>query len=165
MGFARAVSDGVSFAFLADVFVLPAHRGRGLGKRLVAAMIDEGPGADFRWALFTGDAHGLYEQFGFAAPDATAMVRPARRGAQVMGAARRHAVDRCDAVSAVPVPGRGAPRDMGLRGDAALAHQGAVLDGAGMLASALVRVSAVRSASVGTSSCFTAAPERGVNPG
>ena len=81
VGFARAVSDGVAFAFLADVFVVPAHRGHGLGKRLVAAMIDEGPGADFRWTLFTGDAHGLYEQFGFAAPDATAMVRPAGRGA------------------------------------------------------------------------------------
>ena len=35
-----------------------------------------GPGRDFRWVLFTADAHGLYEQFGFAAPDATAMVRP-----------------------------------------------------------------------------------------
>ena len=79
VGFARAVSDGVAFAFLADVFVLPTHRGHGLGKRLVAAMIDEGPGAHFRWMLFTGDAHGLYERFGFAAPDATAMVRPARR--------------------------------------------------------------------------------------
>ncbi|KAE8762448.1 GNAT family N-acetyltransferase [Georgenia thermotolerans] len=78
VGFARAVSDGVSFAFLADVFVMPAHRGHGLGKRLVRAMIDDGPGAGFRWTLFTGDAHGLYEQFGFAAPDATAMVRPAR---------------------------------------------------------------------------------------
>ena len=40
-------------------------------------MIEDGPGRDFRWVLFTADAHGLYEQFGFAAPDATAMVRPA----------------------------------------------------------------------------------------
>ena len=80
VGFARAVSDGAGFAYLADVFVLPGHRGHELGKRLVRRMIDEGPGRDFRWTLFTADAHGLYEQFGFAAPDATALVRPSRLG-------------------------------------------------------------------------------------
>ncbi|BDV30319.1 GNAT family N-acetyltransferase [Microbacterium terricola] len=80
VGFARAVSDGVGFAYLADVFVLPEHRGHALGKRLMSHMIDQGPGRDFRWVLFTGDAHGLYEQFGFAAPDQTAMVRPSRQG-------------------------------------------------------------------------------------
>lgn len=77
VGFARAVSDGVGFAYLADVIVVDGHRGHGLGKRIVAAMIDDGPGADFRWTLFTRDAHGLYEQFGFAAPDDTALVRRA----------------------------------------------------------------------------------------
>lgn len=76
VGFARAASDGVAFAYLADVFVVRAHRGRGIGKRLLRTMIDEGPGAEFRWTLFTADAHELYEQFGFALPDATAMVRP-----------------------------------------------------------------------------------------
>lgn len=80
VGFARAVSDGVGFAYLADVFVDAAHRGAGLGHRIVATMIDDGPGADFRWVLFTGDAHGLYQQHGFADPDSTAMVRPARLG-------------------------------------------------------------------------------------
>jgi GNAT superfamily N-acetyltransferase len=80
VGFARAVSDGAGFAYLADVFVLPDHRGHELGKRLVRRMIDEGPGRDFRWTLFTADAHGLYAQFGFAAPDATALVRPSRLG-------------------------------------------------------------------------------------
>jgi GNAT superfamily N-acetyltransferase len=78
VGFARAVSDGVGFAYLADVIVEEAERGRGIGKQLVRAMIDDGPGAGFRWTLFTLDAHGLYEQFGFVAPDATAMVRPDR---------------------------------------------------------------------------------------
>lgn len=78
VGFARAVSDGVTFAYLADVFVTAPHRGEALGKRILRRMIDDGPGRDFRWVLFTGDAHGLYAQFGFAAPDATAMVRPAR---------------------------------------------------------------------------------------
>jgi GNAT superfamily N-acetyltransferase len=76
VGFARAASDGVAFAYLADVFVVTPHRGRGLGKRLLQVMIDDGPGREFRWVLFTADAHGLYEQFGFAVPDATAMVRP-----------------------------------------------------------------------------------------
>lgn len=76
VGFARAASDGVAFAYLADVFVVADHRGQGIGKRLMRAMIDDGPGAGFRWVLFTADAHGLYEQFGFAVPDATAMVRP-----------------------------------------------------------------------------------------
>lgn len=77
VGFARAVSDGLGFAYLADVIVIEAHRGHGLGKRIVQAMIDDGPGAHFRWTLFTSDAHGLYEQFGFAVPDRTALVRPA----------------------------------------------------------------------------------------
>ncbi|MCW2933788.1 MAG: N-acetyltransferase, partial [Actinomycetia bacterium] len=53
VGFARAVSDGVAVAHLADVFILPEARGTGLGKELVAAMIDRGPGAGFRWALHT----------------------------------------------------------------------------------------------------------------
>lgn len=81
VGFARAVSDGVGFAYLADVFVLPDHRGHGLGKRLMRLMIDDGPGADMRWTLFTADAHDLYRQFGFGEPDQSAMVRPYRHSA------------------------------------------------------------------------------------
>jgi GNAT superfamily N-acetyltransferase len=77
VGFARAVSDGVSLAYLADVFVDRAHRGRGLGKALVAEMIEASPGADFRWMLHTLDAHDLYREFGFAEPTATYMERPA----------------------------------------------------------------------------------------
>ena len=76
VGFARAVSDGWALAYLADVYVLPEHRGHGLGKRVVRAMIDEGPGAKFRWLLHTADAHGLYQQFGFAQPDNTYLERP-----------------------------------------------------------------------------------------
>lgn len=79
VGFARAVSDGVNDAYLADVIVDPDSRGNGAGKLLVRAMIDDGPGAGFRWTLFTGDAHGLYRQFGFIGPDETAMVRPSAR--------------------------------------------------------------------------------------
>jgi GNAT superfamily N-acetyltransferase len=76
VAFARAVSDGVAYAYLADVFVLPPARGAGLGRELVATMIDRGPGSGFRWTLHTADAHGLYRQFGFAPPDATYMERP-----------------------------------------------------------------------------------------
>ena len=73
------MSDGVNDAYLADVVVDPSARGGGTGKLLVRTMIDDGPGADFRWTLFTGDAHGLHARFGFVAPDATAMVRPSAR--------------------------------------------------------------------------------------
>ena len=82
VGFARAVSDGVAFAYLADVFVLPAHRGQGLGEQLVATMIDEGAGAKFRWLLHTADAHDLYARFGFASPDETVLERPGARAAR-----------------------------------------------------------------------------------
>jgi GNAT superfamily N-acetyltransferase len=77
VGFARAVSDGVAFGYLADVYVDPAHRGHGLGVALVREMV-EGCGADeFRWTLHTLDAHGLYAKLGFAGPGADAMERPA----------------------------------------------------------------------------------------
>jgi GNAT superfamily N-acetyltransferase len=78
VAFARVTSDGVSHAYLADVFVLPQVRGGGLGKELVATMIDRGPGADFRWSLHTSDAHGLYRKFGFAPPNETYLERPRR---------------------------------------------------------------------------------------
>jgi GNAT superfamily N-acetyltransferase len=75
-GFARAISDGVAYAYLSDVFVTSEARGKGLGKELVAAMVDRGPGARFRWSLHTSDAHGLYRQFGFATPDDRYLERP-----------------------------------------------------------------------------------------
>jgi len=78
VGGARTISDGVSDAYLGDMFVIPEHRGRGLAKRILTAMIDDGPGRDFRWFLVTSDAHGLYSQFGFGAPDERVMVRPPR---------------------------------------------------------------------------------------
>lgn len=77
VGFARAVSDGAGFAYLADVYVHPDHRGHRLGHRLVRTMVDDGPGADFRWVLFTRDAHGLYASHGFSEPGSSVMVRPA----------------------------------------------------------------------------------------
>jgi ribosomal protein S18 acetylase RimI-like enzyme len=75
IGFARAVSDGVSFAYLADVYVLPAYRGRGLGEALVREIVEAGPLAQRKWLLHTGDAHGLYRRLGFGAPDERVMER------------------------------------------------------------------------------------------
>jgi GNAT superfamily N-acetyltransferase len=80
VGFARAVSDGLAIAYLADVYVLPDVRGRGVGATLVRTMIDEGPGASFRWMLHTADVHGLYRRFGFETPNATYLERPSRHG-------------------------------------------------------------------------------------
>lgn len=68
VGFARAFGDGGT-AYLADVYVLSEHRGAGLGKAIVRMMIEDGPGAGWRWMLHTSDAHGLYRQFGFARPN------------------------------------------------------------------------------------------------
>ena len=79
VGFARAVSDGVALAYLADVFVLPTHRGHGLGRGLVDVMVDGGPGAEFRWLLHTADAHGLYAASGFSPPDTTLLERRSGR--------------------------------------------------------------------------------------
>lgn len=79
IGFARATSDHVSFAHLADVYVLPDHRGKGLGTELIREMIDNGPGADFQWSLHTHDAHSLYGKFGFMQADFTCMERPSGR--------------------------------------------------------------------------------------
>jgi GNAT superfamily N-acetyltransferase len=70
------VSDGVTFAYLADVFVLPEHRGDGRGRALVDEMVARGPFAGVRWYLRTADAHGLYARFGFAPATPETMERP-----------------------------------------------------------------------------------------
>jgi len=66
IGFARVISDCATFAYLADVFVLESHRGRGLGKVLIAAILGHASLQGLRrWLLATRDAHGLYAQHGF----------------------------------------------------------------------------------------------------
>ena len=75
VGFCRAVSDGTSFVYLADVYVLEAHRGRGLGEELVRGMVENGPLAHLRWLLHTTDKHPLYRKFGFGDPDYKVMER------------------------------------------------------------------------------------------
>jgi ribosomal protein S18 acetylase RimI-like enzyme len=76
IGFARTVTDGHVHAYLADVYVLEEHRGRGLGEQLVRFSIEESPFAKCRWILHTADAHGLYRKFGFTEPDDRLMERP-----------------------------------------------------------------------------------------
>lgn len=66
VGFARAVSDGVIVAYLADVYVLGAYRGRGLGLELVREMVDGEGAGEVRWLLHTADAQGLYAKLGFS---------------------------------------------------------------------------------------------------
>jgi N-acetylglutamate synthase-like GNAT family acetyltransferase len=66
IGFARVVTDTATFAHLMDVFVLSEHRGRGIGKELVAAVMAHPDLQGLRkFTLHTADAHSLYEQFGF----------------------------------------------------------------------------------------------------
>jgi GNAT superfamily N-acetyltransferase len=66
VGFARVVSDYATYAYVSDVFVLPSHRGRGVGKQLMAAIVAHPDLQGLRrWTLFTRDAHGLYRQYGF----------------------------------------------------------------------------------------------------
>ena len=66
LGFARVVTDCSTFGWLCDVFVAKDARGRGVGKTLMAGIMDDlEPFALKRIALRTADAHGLYEQFGF----------------------------------------------------------------------------------------------------
>jgi GNAT superfamily N-acetyltransferase len=80
VGFCRAtVSYGPAAMYLADVYVLPRHRGRGLGAELIAEMVDRGPFADRAWLLHTGDAHELYRKFGFGPPSERLMERPPRK--------------------------------------------------------------------------------------
>lgn len=68
VGFARAITDYTVFAYFADVIIWPEHRGLGIGKRLVQALIEHPEVASVtHWSLSTNDAHSLYEKFGFEA--------------------------------------------------------------------------------------------------
>ena len=74
VGFARLVTDRATFAYLADVYVLEPHRGNGLSRRLVAALLGHPEVQGLRrLMLVTRDAHGVYEKFGF-----TSLAHPER---------------------------------------------------------------------------------------
>jgi len=78
IGFTRTLSDGHAQSYLADVYVLEEHRGRGFGVELVSFSVDEGPFASTKWFLHTSDAHDLYRKFGFAEPGPRALERWSR---------------------------------------------------------------------------------------
>lgn len=69
VAFARVITDAATFAYLADVFVLPAHRGRGHAVQLMDAVVAHPQLQGLRrFMLATLDAHGLYARYGFVAP-------------------------------------------------------------------------------------------------
>lgn len=66
VGYARVITDYATFAYLCDVFILPAEQGHGLGKWLIQTILAHPEMQGLRnWYLRTRDAHGLYKQFGF----------------------------------------------------------------------------------------------------
>ena len=78
IAFCRVMSDASSMAWLGDVFVLPEHRGRGVGIELVREAVEYPEHRDCQWYLGTRDAHGLYAKFGFESPNERTMVRQHR---------------------------------------------------------------------------------------
>lgn len=75
IGFARVVTDSAVFAYLADVFILEAYRGRGYGKALMQAVLSHPELQGLRsMLLFTKDAHALYAPFGFEQPSDPARI-------------------------------------------------------------------------------------------
>jgi N-acetylglutamate synthase-like GNAT family acetyltransferase len=66
VGFARLITDRATFAYLADVFIIPEYRHRGLAKMLIKEIINQSDLQRIpRWILATRDAHLLYRKFGF----------------------------------------------------------------------------------------------------
>ena len=94
-GFARVVTDGATFGWIADVFVLEPHRGRGLGKWLMETVLAHPALAGARRiTLATADAHSLYARHGFEAADPERMMELLRDPAELYGPlARRRSPD------------------------------------------------------------------------
>ena len=66
IGFARLITDKATFAYLCDVFVLPAHQGRGIARNMIHTLRSQPDLQGFkRWVLGTRDAHGVYASVGF----------------------------------------------------------------------------------------------------
>jgi GNAT superfamily N-acetyltransferase len=85
IGFCRAATDGTSFVYLADVYVLEEYRGRGLGEELVREMVENGGLTRLRWLLHTQDMHPLYRKVGFEEPDYKVMERRPTRNESESG--------------------------------------------------------------------------------
>ena len=70
VGFARAATDRTIIAYICDVYVLEAHRKKGLAKAMLQALLNHPELTTiYRWLLRTSDAHGLYQQLGFHSPE------------------------------------------------------------------------------------------------
>jgi GNAT superfamily N-acetyltransferase len=70
IGYARVLTDYSTFAYLADVFIIEEHRGKGLSKWLMECILAHPELKNIRtWMLKTHEAHGLYEKYGFSAPE------------------------------------------------------------------------------------------------
>jgi ribosomal protein S18 acetylase RimI-like enzyme len=79
IGFCRAFTDGVSVAYLADVYVLSEYRGRGLGEALVRELVDQSSFGSVKWLLHTTGMHALYRKLGFTEPSQKVMERESIR--------------------------------------------------------------------------------------
>jgi GNAT superfamily N-acetyltransferase len=87
VGFARAVTDRAVFAWIADLFVVEGHRGRGLGKWLVEALLAHPSLQGLRVVMLaTADAHSLYERYGFERVDSGRYLELRRSTADLYGA-------------------------------------------------------------------------------
>ena len=95
IGFCRAATDGTSFVYLADVYLLEAYRGRGLGEELVREMVEQSGLTHLKWLLHTSDMHALYRKFGFDVANAKVMERlpPASIARQDRSRSTSHASD------------------------------------------------------------------------
>jgi GNAT superfamily N-acetyltransferase len=80
IGFARAVTDRATFAWIADVIVAPEHRGSGLGKWMVGVLLEHPAVQTITQLLRTRDAHSLYEHFGFERAECMRRSQEAREG-------------------------------------------------------------------------------------
>jgi len=80
IGFARCLSDEVTVAWIGDVFVAAAFRGRGIGHDVVAHLIEGSTFSHVRWLLGTADAHSFYAKLGFGPPSPRIIERPRRHG-------------------------------------------------------------------------------------
>lgn len=75
VGFARVVSDRITFAYLDDVYVAGSHRRRGIGEAIVRTLVDGDRWAELNWVLFTRGEHQLYARVGFGPAPEHVMIR------------------------------------------------------------------------------------------
>ena len=80
VGFARCISDRVSVAWIADVYVLSSHRGRRIGEDVIRQLIEGSTYSHVRWLLGTADAHSFNARLGFGPPSSRLMERPRLHG-------------------------------------------------------------------------------------